>query len=590
MPAKHGSGSPRGVVSATLEERVSYLEHMKSFQDEMVKIIRIYTSNEAFTSERCLQEMVNFIARKFSLYVVSVLLVDEISRELVLYVSAGEESMTPVLKNYRIAIGSGLSGTAAKTGEALLVNDVTKDARFLSGPLKKTLSEMCIPIKIKHRIAGILDLQDDTKNRFKKDFSRLMEDIALNIGFVLENKQLYDDLKQTNELLEKRFNEKVRELRKSEERFRIIVENATDPIFTTDHGGNFTWANRTACVRLGFTDHSYIGENLVALIREGSVHPVYTALRKTLRGEIVQPFQVEIRTKAGEDRTVEFSCVGIREGDDIIGMEAGLRDVTDRVVVEKLKKNYTSTLEAAVVERTSEIKEIQRASILAIANLAESIDDDTGGHLDRIRHYCRTLSEDMRANSPYRDEIHEGYSEMLFDLSPLHDLGKVGIRDHILQKPARLTDDEFEKMKNHADIGARALRKAGEMINSDSFFTTAEMIARFHHEKWDGTGYPPVEINGDHRPLRELEIPLCARIVAVADVYDALTSKRPYKEAYAHERAKNMIVTQSGKHFDPEVVKSFLRSEAEFLAIRRRFPDTSHVEEKPFELPAPEQG
>ena len=271
IKSRSESGTRRGIISAPLEERVSYLEHMKSFQDEMVKIVRIYTSNESFTSERCLQEMVNFIARKFSLYMVSVLLVDDISRELVLYVAAGEEKMSPVMKNFRVALGDGLTGTAAKSGSALLVNDVTKDARFIPGHLKSTQAEMCIPIKIKHRIAGVLDLQDNTKNRFKKDFGHMMEDIALNIGFVLENKQLYDDLKRNNEILEQRFNEKVSELRKSEERFRVIVENATDPIFTTDDDGNFTWVNQTTCSRLGFTEDDFSGMNLTDIVKTGSM-------------------------------------------------------------------------------------------------------------------------------------------------------------------------------------------------------------------------------------------------------------------------------------------------------------------------------
>ena len=175
---------------------------------------------------------------------------------------------------------------------------------------------------------------------------------------------------------------------------------------------------------------------------------------------------------------------------------------------------------------------------------------------------------------------------MIFDLSPLHDLGKVGIRDYILQKPDKLTSDEFEKMKDHAEIGARALRMAGEMIHRESIFSIGEMIARFHHEKWDGSGYPAVEINGENRPLRGEEIPLCARIVALADVYDALTSKRPYKMPFPHDKARDMICAQAGKHFDPEVVQAFVRREQEFIGIRNQFPDTHIPEGRPFELPA----
>jgi len=376
-----------------------------------------------------------------------------------------------------------------------------------------------------------------------------------------------------------------RELSKSEERYRAIVENAADPIFMTDPEGRLTWVNRATCNFLGFLRQDLQGMNLNRIVKKGFMHKMFTALRDALEGREVKPFQLEIMTKSGEERTVEFACMGIRENGRGVAMEATLRDITDRVVIDKLKKNYMNSLEEAVVERTTEIKETQRAAILAIANLAESIDDDTGGHLQRIRHYCKTLADDLRADSKYKDSITEEYGEMIFDLSPLHDLGKVGIRDYILQKPDKLTSDEFEKMKDHAEIGARALRMAGEMIHRESIFSIGEMIARFHHEKWDGSGYPAVAINGETRPLRGEEIPLCARIVALADVYDALTSKRPYKMAFPHEKAREMIINQAGKHFDPEVVQAFVRREQDFIGIRSQFPDTAIPDGRPFELP-----
>jgi PAS domain S-box-containing protein len=373
--------------------------------------------------------------------------------------------------------------------------------------------------------------------------------------------------------------------RRSEERYRSIVENAADPIFMTGPQGDFLWANRAAVAAFGFSRQELVGLNLNRVVKKGHMHKIFTALHDSLQGRDVRPFQMEIVTRSGEERTMEFAAMGVLDNGRGTGMEVTLRDITDRVVIDKLKKNYMKSLEEAVVERTSEIKETQRAAILAIANLAESIDEDTGGHLQRIRSYSRTLAEDLRARSRYADSITEEYAEMIYDLSPLHDLGKVGIRDYILQKPDKLTGDEYEKMKDHAEIGARALRMAGEMIHRESIFSIGEMIARYHHEKWDGSGYPAVEINGEVRPLRGEEIPLCARIVAVADVYDALTSKRPYKQPFPHERAKEMLVDQSGKHFDPEVVQAFLRCEQEFVRIRRQFPDTQMPEGRPFELP-----
>src|SRR5882724_4267402 len=182
-----------------------------------------------------------------------------------------------------------------------------------------------------------------------------------------------------------------RDIAKSEERYRAIVENAADPIFMTDPEGRLTWANRATCGMLGFLRAELQGMNLNRIVKKGHMHKMFTALRDALDGREVKPFQLEIMTKAGEERTVEFACMGVRENGRGTAMEATLRDITDRVVIDKLKKNYMKSLEEAVVERTTEIKETQRAAILAIANLAESIDDDTGGHLQRIRHYCKIL-------------------------------------------------------------------------------------------------------------------------------------------------------------------------------------------------------
>ncbi len=584
-------GADRGQARSSeahelLEERIALLEQLKAFQEETVKLIRVYASSEASTSESCLQEIVNTLASRFEIPFVSVFLVDELARELVLYVTAGDPPLRTLARSLRIPLGSGLAGHCGRIGESVVANDVAADPRHVAGPLEDVRSQLCVPLRIRNRVAGVLDLQDRRAGRWTNDFGRLLEDLALNLGFVLETRQLHDDLRRYNEQLEKKVDEKVQALRKSEERYRAIVENATDPIFMADPRGHFTWVNQAACGHLGFSRGELVGMNLSRIVKKGYMHKLFVVLRDAAEGREVKPFQMEVVTRNGEERTVEFACVPVRDNGRATGIEGTLRDITDRVVIDKLKKNYMKSLEEAVVERTSEIKETQRASILAIATLAESIDDDTGGHLQRIRHYCKVLAEELRADSRYRDSITEDYVEMIYDLSPLHDLGKVGIRDYILQKPDKLTADEFEKMKDHAEIGARALRMAGEMIHRESIFSIGEMIARFHHEKWDGTGYPAVEINGELRPLRGEEIPLCARIVALADVYDALTSKRPYKMPFPHERAREMISAQAGKHFDPEVVQAFARREQDFIGIRAQFPDTHIPEGRPFELPA----
>ncbi len=585
MGTQEADGAPPGPELAS--ERLLQLETLNAFHDEILKVIRIYSSSESFTAERCLQEVVNFIQKKFDIYLATVLLLDDVSKELVLYVCAGEESLKSVVKTYRIKLGEGLTGEAARSGETIISNDVNRDPRYLRGPLTRTRAEICVPIKSKNRIIGVLNIEDEHAGRFTRELASLMQHVALNIGFLLENKKLIDDLKSYSEQLEKKVEQKVTELARSEERYRAIVENASYPICTAELNGDITWSNRAFLTLAGYEQDELKGLNLVRLVRKGHVHPVYNTLKEVAGGKEVQGAQIEIATRRGEERTVELSCNPIREGGRVAGVEITLRDVTDRVVIEKLRKNYMKSLEDAVKEQTSEIKDTQRAAILAIANLAESIDDDTGGHIQRIQLYCRIVSEELRKLPKYKDEIDDEYVELIHDLSPLHDLGKVGIRDFILQKPDKLTEEEFERMKEHTTIGANALNMASAMVQRKSIFTIGEMIAHHHHQKWDGSGYPAVKCeDGEVRPLRGEEIPLCARIVSLADVYDALTSKRPYKMPFPHETTREMIVAQSGKHFDPEIVQAFLRREEDFVRTRNMFPDNIATHGKAFELPA----
>ncbi len=207
-----------------------------------------------------------------------------------------------------------------------------------------------------------------------------------------------------------------------------------------------------------------------------------------------------------------------------------------------------------------ELNAVQHAAVLALAKVGESRDEETGEHQVRIREYCRLLAQHLRADSPYSSRIDEQFLNDLYESSPLHDIGKVGIADAILLKPGRLTASEFEAMKLHTIIGANALDRATGSNGGSSFLAMAATIARFHHERFDGSGY----LAG----LRGEEIPLPARIVALADVYDALTSVRPYKDAIDPLVARDMILEQSGRHFDPVIVEAFRQSFEEFLPVR----------------------
>lgn len=204
-------------------------------------------------------------------------------------------------------------------------------------------------------------------------------------------------------------------------------------------------------------------------------------------------------------------------------------------------------------------------TIFALAKLAESRDPDTGAHLERIREYSRIMAEELVTGGRYSEELDGDFVEMIYLTSPLHDIGKVGIPDEILLKPGRLTPDEFEIMKRHTIIGGETLDVLASAHPEARYLLLARDIAWSHHEWFDGSGYP--------RGLAGEEIPLCGRIVAVADVYDALTSKRVYKSAYDHEMASSVIREGCGTHFDPDVVEAFLRRESEFLALKDTLAD-----------------
>lgn len=218
--------------------------------------------------------------------------------------------------------------------------------------------------------------------------------------------------------------------------------------------------------------------------------------------------------------------------------------------------------------RTCELAVAQDATILGMTSLAASRDKETGGHILRTQRYIAALAKELRAADKYRAELSDENIEMLFKSAPLHDIGKVGIPDTILRKPGNLSAEEYRIMQSHALIGSEALsrtmqdlRQAGEL----AYLDYACQVTISHHEKWDGSGYP----NG----LKGEEIPLAGRLMALADVYDALISTRVYKSNYSHEKAKEMILAGSGTHFDPEVVTAFLGCEEKFQQIARDFSD-----------------
>ncbi|MEF1289883.1 HD-GYP domain-containing protein [Vibrio sp. M260118] len=210
-----------------------------------------------------------------------------------------------------------------------------------------------------------------------------------------------------------------------------------------------------------------------------------------------------------------------------------------------------------------EVKTTRDVAIVSLSALAESRDNETGAHILRTQEYVRSLAPHLSQFEPHTALLTENYIELLYKSAPLHDVGKVGIPDNILLKPGKLTDEEFEIMKRHPEIGAQALSMAEKELGTNSFLQLAKEISLTHHEKWDGSGYPS--------GLKGQEIPLSGRLMALADVYDALTSERVYKKAFSHEKAKAIILEGNGRHFDPEILAAFLAVEADFVAIADKY-------------------
>jgi putative two-component system response regulator len=232
-------------------------------------------------------------------------------------------------------------------------------------------------------------------------------------------------------------------------------------------------------------------------------------------------------------------------------------------------RDQNDFLEKEVARRTREVVAIQDVTIHAMASLAETRDNETGNHIRRTQHYVRVLAEHLREHPRFRHFLDDANIKMLFTSAPLHDIGKIGIPDRILLKPGRFTPEEFEIMKTHTTLGRDAIAHAESMLGMDvPFLSLAKEIAYGHQEKWDGSGYPEGKA-GD-------AIPISARLMAVADVYDALISRRVYKEGMPHEVAVKIIVEGRGQHFDPDICDAFVACLPRFQEIAARFADSDH--------------
>lgn len=232
-----------------------------------------------------------------------------------------------------------------------------------------------------------------------------------------------------------------------------------------------------------------------------------------------------------------------------------------------LVRMINERLQEVADHRSEEIEITQHATMLAMTSLAQTRDFETGNHIRRTQHYVRALGVYLQTHPRFSEFLTPHNIELLYKSAPLHDIGKVGIPDRILLKPGRFEPDEMEIMKTHTTLGRDAIEYAENLLGCKlDFFSIAKEIAYSHQEKWDGTGYP--------QGLVGEAIPISARLMALADVYDAVISRRVYKNGMSHEKAVEIILAGKGRHFDPDVVDAFLAIDREFQDIAERFADS----------------
>ena len=284
---------------------------------------------------------------------------------------------------------------------------------------------------------------------------------------------------------------------------------------------------------------------------------------------------------ATSDIPVIFLTALADAGDEELGLKRGAADyitkpIKPAVVLARIRahlgakrardwlRDQNVLLEAEIARRMAETDLAQLVSIRALAHLAETRDPETGNHILRTQGYIGVLADGLRRHPCFADFLTERNIDLLIKSAPLHDIGKVGIPDHILQKPGKLMPEEWEIMKTHAKIGANAIEQAeADAEKPVPFLMLAKEIAHWHHERWDGSGYPDGLAGG--------AIPISARLIALADVFDAMISRRCYKAPIPYDEVRTMITAERGRHFDPDIVDTFLARFEEFTAIAQRY-------------------
>jgi PAS domain S-box-containing protein len=387
------------------------------------------------------------------------------------------------------------------------------------------------------------------------EFIQKIKPVIQNHRIKKQEKNLVNDLRQ---LLSRRLSE----LRI----YQDVFESTDDGEVIIDVDGNVVKVNR------GFENISGIQNHLIVQKHIDFLHESllpefnFQEILKKLHLENTWHGELSGNKKNREKWIASITFSPIRNEEAQIFAYAGIfKDVTNQRKVEQ-----------ALISSLRQMNLAQEAIIFGMARLAEHRDSDTGLHLERIRNYCRCLAEALREREMYPDIINQDFVQMLYHTAPLHDIGKVGIPDYILLKSDTLTEQEFEIMKSHTLIGYNTLHSIFQLYGDMQFLKMGIEITYCHHERWDGNGYP--------RGLKENEIPLAAQILAIVDVYDALTTERTYKKAYQHASALENMKKERGKHFSPEIFDAFLEISPELDSVRESYSE-KFENEIPLDLP-----
>jgi PAS domain S-box-containing protein len=427
------------------------------------------------------------------------------------------------------------------TNNSSLLLNIPPGDDFRLHPRNKCIHEgyasiALVPIRNNERVVGLIQFNDRRKGQFTLDRVELLEGIASHIGAALMRKQASKTIREANE-----FNEN-------------LLKSIPYGIDIVDQHGTILFANEN--MKSHF-DAEIIGTKCFVQYTDDGVQCPDCPLKQ----EIIPGKKSRLIVKRVlNGRFIDIIHIGITYQSKPALLEI-FHDITTLKQAEEVLKLSNNDLEQRVAMRTKELLNTQEATISSMAILAEFRDNETGAHIQRTKLYVKLILEKLCINTTYSpNDI-----ELIWHSAPLHDIGKVAISDSILFKPGKLTETEFNQMKKHCLFGYEAIRKTEVVLGENSFLNFAKEITRSHHEKWDGTGYP--------QGLKGEEIPLTARVMAIADVYDALVSERPYKQPFSHKKAVEIIQDGSGRHFDPILVEIFMENHADFNRIAKQYRD-----------------